>query len=266
VAIERGRGPLAERARGTPFLLEKCGISDAFVTESLPLVKAVYGYSRGDPEKKESTLRSFEPNEGFKKRVPLYGCKINTEAIVFELDRLRVIEWLRENDFVGDDKPSSEIEARAWFLNNVRIDKVEPFEEIDSREAVTKWVYRLVHTLSHLMLRQAAAFAGRDKNSMGEVLFPNVPAFAIYANSSDEFSLGSMYTLFEYSMLPWLEMCQEVVRYCLNDPICIDDGGACFACLHVSEVSCEHFNRELGRDVLIGSPSGEPRIGFWGRL
>jgi hypothetical protein len=64
-------------------------------------------------------------------------------------------------------------------------------------------------------------------------------------------------------MASWLEAAADEVMYCLNDPSCIEGKKACFACLHLAEVSCEHFNRELGRDVLIGSPSGAPKYGFW---
>jgi hypothetical protein len=49
---------------------------------------------------------------------------------------------------------------------------------------------------------------------------------------------------------------------CSNDPLCenaeLDDvsnlGAACYSCLMVSETSCEHFNGNLNRQLLLQNP------------
>jgi len=262
-AITQARGPQVERIRSVPQKMKELGLGEACVTTTFPLVKAIYGFSRGDPTRKESTLRAFPGNEDFKGKIPIYGVLADTEAIIISLDRARVHTWLRENGFIGEPPITDDQQLKAWFLSKVNLQKTLTFEDIDSLESATKWVYRLTHSLSHLLLRQAASIAGIDRNSLGEVLFPNVPAFAIYTGSSEGFSLGGMYTLFETSMASWLEAASEEARYCLNDPVCIEGDKACFACLHLAEVSCEHFNREIGRDTILGAPSGPPRIGYW---
>lgn len=261
--IQEAEGPQSEKVKGVPRTMKSLGLSDAHVTTAFPLVKAIYGFSRGDPERKKSTLRAFPSNESYRGKTPIYGAVTDTEAIVITLDRKAVHDWLRANNLISEPPLDDERTLKAWFLNNVKLSEIPAFDEISSLETTTKWVYRLTHSISHLLLRHASAIAGIDRDSLGEVLFPNIPAFAIYTNSTENFALGGLYTLFENSISPWLETASDEVRYCLNDPSCIDGERACFACMHLAEVSCEHFNRELGRDTIIGVTANGPRVGFW---
>jgi len=261
--VRRAEGPAAERTRSAPDSLRRLGFADAFVTTDFPIIKAVFGYSRGDPERTTSWLRAFPRNEAFPQKTPIYGARIRTEAILLRLDRIRVWKWLRDNEWVGGTQPMNDTDARAWFVNNVSLNSIPTFEEIPPTATVTKWVYRLVHSLSHVLLSQASAIVGIDRNSMGEVLFPTIPALAIYVGGSQEFQLGGMYALFENQVPSWLEVAAEEVTNCLHDPVCLDTDTACFACMFLAETSCEHFNRELGRDVIIGSRARHPGIGYW---
>jgi len=90
-----------------------------------------------------------------------------------------------------------------------------------------------------------------------------VPAIVIYAKSMEHFALGGMFTLFKTRMHPWIDHAVEQSRRCIYDPACRNDqrGAACHACLHLSEFSCEHFNGELDRRVLLASEDGQ--TGFW---
>ena len=264
--VARVQGPSAERIREAPDRLDYLGFAEAYVTTEFPLVKAVFGYSRGDPERRGSTLQAFPRHESYPGKTPVYGAQIETEAILLTLNRTRVWERLSDNGWSRGEPPSDETRLKAWFLNNVDLAAIPTFEEIPHTETVTKWVYRLTHSLSHLLIRQASAIVGLDRNSLSEVVFPNIPAFAIFANNPGGFQLGGIVTLFESGMTSWLEAATEEVEQCLYDPVCIETDTACLACLFLAEISCEHFNRELGRDVIIGSPSGEPQIGYWSGL
>ena len=265
-AISRAEGLNAERIRQAPRRLSELGFANAFITTDFPLVRATFGYSRGDPERNVSTLRAFPHNQDFEKFTPIYGAQTQTEAIVLRIDQIRVLKWMHSNGWISH-LPSGDASAlNAWFLQNVKPNAIPTYQEVPNEEVVTKWVYRLTHSLSHLLLRHISAIAGIDRDSLGEFLFPNIPAFAIYANNSQEFQLGGLYTLFENSIAPWLEVAFEEVRHCLNDPICIESETSCHACLLLSEISCEHFNRELGRDVIIGSRRSQPKIGFWSEI
>ncbi|RAQ94075.1 hypothetical protein A4R35_00925 [Thermogemmatispora tikiterensis] len=52
---------------------------------------------------------------------------------------------------------------------------------------------------------------------------------------------------------------------CIDDPVCLEETGACHACMHISEMSCEYFNRNLHRKYLFGrlEPDGREYIGYW---
>src|SRR5207249_11587504 len=171
-AVSRAEGPSAERVRTAPERLHNLGFADALVTTDFPIVKAVFGYSRGDPERTTSTLRAFPRNEASPMKTPIYGARIQTEAILLRLDRLRVWAWLQANGWAGGRQPKDDTEAKIWFINNVPLNSIPTFEEIPAAATLTKWVYRLVHSLSHVLLSQASAVVGIDRNSIGEVLFP----------------------------------------------------------------------------------------------
>lgn len=261
--IGRVKGASLERLRSSPETLVKAGFGNAYVTTDLPLVRAVFGYSRGDPEKKESILNAFPNNKDYPNRRPIYGLKADTEAIIIELSREKVWKWLMANGWIKGDCPESEMDYKLWFLRNVRPEVIPLYSEIDQTNLITKWVYKLVHSVSHSLIRQASCVSGIDRNTLGELLFPSVPALIIYVNRYDEYPLGGLYSLFEDSLSTWIRSAIEESMHCLHDPVCIETNSACFACLYTSEITCEHFNRDLGRDVLIGLQSKQPFIGFW---
>ncbi len=57
----------------------------------------------------------------------------------------------------------------------------------------------------------------------------------------------------------------EDSRNCVFDPICRDrDDTACSGCLIIPEISCNHFNAELGRKYMYSIDGvRSPKIGFW---
>jgi hypothetical protein len=59
---------------------------------------------------------------------------------------------------------------------------------------------------------------------------------------------------------------QEIASKCIFDPICIERDGACTGCLFLNEVSCEHFNKDLNRALIIGhydKAKSKKYYGFW---
>jgi hypothetical protein len=160
-----------------------------------------------------------------------------------------------KNDLLG---------LKSWFLSNIHQDEIPVYDEISKDLAKTQHVYTLIHTLSHVLVRKAAGLVGMDKDSLAEIIFPNIPAIAIYTNNAHDFQIGGMHTLFETGIIPWLDMAMESVETCLYDPVCISSDASCHACLHLSEISCMHFNRDLGRQFLIGRKNKTGRmLGYW---
>jgi hypothetical protein len=128
--------------------------------------------------------------------------------------------------------------------------------------------YLLVHTLSHLLLRQVALECGYSSASIRERLYVGVPdqptagLLLSTAASDSEGTLGGLVALGEARFLGrLLGQALDDAETCSSDPLCGErlpeppsdqlHAAACHACLFVSETSCEAGNRWLHRGVLV---------------
>lgn len=133
--------------------------------------------------------------------------------------------------------------------------------------------YVLVHTLSHLLLRQVALECGYSSASIRERLYVGSPdrptaGFLLSTAASDsEGTLGGLVALGAARFLGrLLTDALEGAQTCSSDPLCAERlpqapsdslyGAACHACLFVSETSCEAGNRWLHRAVLADLGNG----------
>jgi hypothetical protein len=258
------RDPSWSKIELFPERLSNIGVLNAYAVSDLPIMSAVYGYSRVTADPSECTLRCFT-DWNYPGKTPIFINSSETEGIILEFDRRKILKWLSLNGIIQSvPEMDNEIAIRSWFLKEIDPDLIPIYDEIPDLYPVTKMVYKLIHSISHMLLRTAAGLAGLDKDSLGEIVMPNIPAVIIYANNIHDFQIGGMHTLFESSIIPWIDMAMMDAENCLYDPVCIDNGGSCHACLQISEVSCAHFNRDLGRDVLAGFENDTNRItGFW---
>ncbi|MCC9184259.1 DUF1998 domain-containing protein [Mycolicibacterium mageritense] len=146
--------------------------------------------------------------------------------------------------------------------------------------------YWLLHTLSHVLIREMAMSCGYGAASLTERIY-GWPASAhregaagllICTTASDsEGTLGGLVALSEPSRLQGLVISalRRAAR-CSSDPVCAmrtpsdpEDflhGAACHCCTFASETSCERANRFLDRRFLLTLPSahGKPVPGFFG--
>jgi hypothetical protein len=133
--------------------------------------------------------------------------------------------------------------------------------------------YLLVHTLSHLLLRQVALECGYSSASIRERLYvgtPDHPTAGVLlstAASDSEGTLGGLVALAEARFLGrLLDTALEDAATCSSDPLCGErlptppsdhlHAAACHACLFASETSCEAGNRWLHRGVLVDLGEG----------
>jgi hypothetical protein len=133
--------------------------------------------------------------------------------------------------------------------------------------------YVLVHTLSHLLLRQVALECGYSSASIRERLYvgtPDRPTAGLLlstAASDSEGTLGGLVALADARFLGrLLEQALEDAETCSSDPLCAErvpeppsdqlHVAACHACLFASETSCEAGNRWLHRGVLVDIADG----------
>ena len=71
--------------------------------------------------------------------------------------------------------------------------------------------------------------------------------------------------MFDKQIDDLLQSIYNDTKICSFDPICMDTtNGSCLACTYLSEVACEHFNKDLSRKYLYGYHNKNENIkGFW---
>lgn len=250
-------------------IAEQFGIKSARVCDRIPFVSCSYGYTRVESEYKDGVqLHAFKEEKPGRKNI--YAAKLNTEGVLFEFDRKKIIQWLLANEIIKvEEAPNlnSEEEIKIWFINNIKPSLIQPFSSINETESKeTYYVYRLIHSLSHLFIKAAADIGGLGKDSLSEYIFPAIPAVMIYCQNSQGFNLGSLFNTFEAYFDKWMNTAYTNAQKCIFDPICIERQKACTGCLFVNEISCQHFNKDLDRTMVIGHIDRETQrktIGFW---
>lgn len=265
-------------------LLEHLGVERLVIVRNLPICEFSFGYTRvsATPVYKREhhgmsvdmpvRLKAFDqlPIEGTKR--PIYITQQRNEALYFKLDEARVLRWLKANIVV--DIPDKGL-GRAYLE---RYEDFGPFLEMfKDREGtggyprtLPAYVYLLLHTLSHQMMHSLADSSGVDRDGIGEHIFPADLAFVIYRKGMTP-DLGNISAM-------WRNHADEFLRRaidprmlrCGSGSLCDARGGACPACVMVSEVSCIASNLLLSRTVLKGGkgPEWEPKsapelVGFF---
>ena len=246
-------------------IADRFGIKSARVCDRIPFVSCSYGYTRVESEWKDGVqLHALKEEKPGRKNI--YATNLNTEGVLFEFDRKRIIQWLLANEVINEGEApdlDSEEDIKIWFLNNIKPSLIHPFSIIDETASKeTYYIYRLIHSLSHLLIRAAADIGGLGKDSLSEYIFPGIPAVLIYCQNSQGFNLGSLFNTFEAYFDKWMNKAYSNAQKCIFDPICIERQKACTGCLFVNEVSCQHFNK----DLVVGHVNRETQqktTGFW---
>lgn len=260
--LSRSSPELGERLRTIPGVLPRIGLSEVLLVEDFPVVTAVFGYTRDSFEpnpgngKLPTTFRAFPPGMHGTHRTILVDAG-EAEGILFRLDPRRVVSWLQTRGLADLPPNIPDSDVRVWLLENVApVGQLVP----PDLDPVTRAVFGLVHSMAHIFARVAAILAGFERGGIAEYLFPAIPAFALFSNRTD-FSIGGIWTLFETHLPELFARAIDLeTRTCVYDPVCLEHGGACHACMHLPETSCAHLNRCLSRQFLFGEPG---RPGYW---
>lgn len=252
------------------YIKEKFKIKNVILNDSIPFVFTSYGYNRREIDPFKAKVRAFPPEVN--NRNTFYINSLKTEGILFELDRKKIIEWLLNNNIIDEikdnvpDDLNNEKELKLWFINKIKTNEINRFSGIDKDSKITYYVYTLIHSISHSFMKQASVICGLDKNSISEYIFPNLTSFLIYVSNSQGTNIGALSNMFDAYFDKWLEYSLEDIEKCIFDPVCIDEDKACSGCLFTNEISCQHFNKDLDRSLLIGYYDYETNkrfIGYW---
>jgi len=141
--------------------------------------------------------------------------------------------------------------------------------------------YWLLHTLSHVLIREMSMYAGYSAASLSERIYawpgtvtrePAAGLMIVTTASDSDGTLGGLVRLSEPERLAHVVNSALVRAHrCSSDPVCArrtphdpEDflhGAACHACAMASETSCEKANRFLDRRFLINLPGST--LGFF---
>lgn len=256
-------------------LNSKLGISSMQVSCDIQIINCTYGYSRRAADPKKSTrnnncrlkLNAYDKTRDGAANLA-FGAKLDTEGILFEISQRKIIEWLYANQIISEEQLpdlDDETSVKKWFAEYVHSDVISMFGEIDANEKITKHVFALLHSMSHAFMNAAGELSGLSSNSLTEIILVETASIFIYAQTSQGIPLGALSGMAETNYAYFLRKAFEESKNCVFDPICTErDQTACSACLIIPEISCNHFNAELGRKYLYSIDGVDtPTIGFW---
>jgi hypothetical protein len=274
----------ARYQKTTGSLLGHLGVERLVLVRGLPLCEFSFGYTRVSATpiyKREHQgmsvdmpvrLKAFNALPISENKRPIYVTQQLNEALYFKLDEARVLRWLKANEIV--EVPSDHVGVA--YLE--RYEDFGPFlETFKDREGtggyprtLPAYVYLLLHTLSHQMMHSLADSSGVDRDGIGEHIFPADLAFVIYRKGMTP-DLGNISAMWRNQSEAFLRRALDPrTLRCGSGSLCDARGGACPACVMVSEVSCIASNLLLSRAVLKGGkgpewePSSAPNlVGFF---
>jgi hypothetical protein len=205
------------------------------------------------------------------------------EGIFLQLDLDAVAEW------EGRIEGIALWDAHKWaHRRNFARRFSQTAKNVDPDSRLPPPRYWLVHTLSHILLREMAMYSGYGAASLTERIYawnetPERDAAAglliCTASSDSEGTLGGLVALSEPQRLEGIVInaLRRAAR-CSSDPVCAmrtpadpEDflhGAACHTCCFASETSCEKANRFLDRRFLLDLPAAHgPTVpGFFGNV
>lgn len=250
-AVSRG----SQRPEIKPWLVS-IGASEIALVNDYTIINATFGFTREEYAPNQSWLNPFPPDKDYQGRLPIFVDKVQADAILISLDPDHVIRWLTANGFQPTLPPGSDtaLARRAYFVR--LFDEALLHHTLTVTEAERRMVFGLLHSLSHLCIRQAALLCGLERNSLSEYLIPNALSFSIYPNNQFGATIGALTALYEQTLQQWIGAVRGT-KSCVYDPVCHDHGGNCHACTHLAETSCRFFNLNLSRSFLFGGPDRE---------
>jgi hypothetical protein len=238
-------------------LKEDFGLEDIKYVPSLTLISSCIGVINGiNRFYEEDFVPHFNPlwkDADKKDTLLVYSYPYETEGIIFDLDKIKVCDWLIKNEFIKNNKPKSSNEAKEILLN---IQKYTDDQKYTEEFLALK---TLLHTLSHILINKASLYTGLDTDSSSEILFVNQASILIFSTSN--INIGGFEHIFENSLFNWFYQIKIDMLDCILDPTCIYENGACFSCLYLPEYVCAEFNHFLDRDVFVGK--GERYQSYW---
>lgn len=242
-------------------------IDGIFLVERLREVRALKGFRRVT-----GSGKLYYPNLDRKPPTWLPATEVFGEGFFIRFNQDRISQWEESN--------SAALARRVPDLSTECNDDDFVGKRFEQWQYVAGRMI-LVHTVSHLLIRQLCYECGYHAASLRERLyvFSDKAGVLIYtADGDSEGSLGGLVRQGRQARFySTLMAALRRAEWCSNDPICLEmpqhgpkrtNLAACHACAMVAETSCTELNGLLDRGLVIGDQgqSGAPGaevIGFF---
>ena len=260
------------------FVCKKGAVPEAFgraickvvLLERLRKVNALVGFTRIEArdEFAQNAVLPSGLGKGPPKWVP--ACEVFGEGLFLQFDEAAVAGW-ESSPAVKKRENELRKSYAQWRTNR----QLEPDKGFPGAR------FYLLHTISHLFIRELALECGYNAASIQERIYAKsgenpMAGILVYTAASDsDGTLGGLVALGAPEKLGTiLEKALARAGTCSSDPLCSErkhlvdsllHGAACHACAFAAETSCEVGNRYLDRSLVVPTYAVKDAAFFEGR-
>lgn len=209
-----------------------------------------------ESDKVDAIRKKYTSNKGLNTKY-LPAIESFGEGIFFEFDNKILDKWINSNELIRD-----RVQPVINNYNN--------FDSAFNKDIEVNPKLILIHTFSHLIIKELEYLCGYPSTSIQERLYvsdnPNMNGVLIYTIAGSEGSYGGLTSLCDDKKIgKVIQSALMRAKDCATDPICYHTTGqgvgnlnlsACFSCSLLPETSCELFNSFQDRRLLIDEHFG----------
>jgi hypothetical protein len=187
------------------------------------------------------------------------------EGLFFEFSNEHIDKWISENSVELDNRFEKYLKELPNPTSQGLSSKMKIYNN--------KYKHFLIHSFSHMMMRELEFSCGYPTASLKERLYISktdsenlMAGVLIYTSEGSEGSMGGLVSQGEpEKILEIIKKGLERSINCSSDPLCWESDGqgifdlnltACFSCSLVAETACEEMNLGLDRRVLVDEEFG----------
>lgn len=251
------------------FMSKKVGVAERFskyisrvlLLERLREVNALLGFTRVEAPEESSDSNERPQMASLSRAKPdwIPANQVHGEGIFIQFNEDLLQKW--ESLEAVSEVDAMMMGGHSGWRNSRHLEPTEGYPGIR---------YAMLHTLSHLLIRELALECGYNAASIRERIYADTSGdyrqagILIYTAAADsDGTLGGLVELGKPENLGrLLEQALSRSKICSSDPLCSEHNpekdrslhaAACHACSFVAETSCERGNRYLDRSLLIST-------------
>ena len=145
---------------------EGAGLTNLELLTDFPVTTLAFGFTRDGRDPATSTLVPFREPDAIR----TYGLQAHTEALLFQLNPVSVVDHLRTRGFPVMHATDARA-ARIALLQTMEI----PHPSEENPQPLGAAVVTLLHSYAHRLIRSLTATAGIERDGLSEYLLPSSP-------------------------------------------------------------------------------------------